>query len=378
MSIAETQHSAWVNLQSVANEWFHNPDLLALRAILATAKSLDIETRPVWLMLIAPSSCGKSDFYLPCASGYTPHHESDDVSLAGLISGSAANRGKGVLDRMRPKGLWLFNDFTVLLNTQEDKRNVILGAHRRIYDGEYYREMDGQKIGWTGRVHVVAACTPGIERFHRVNADLGERMIQVRVDKQPPSNDLIQKIAKQTEHHATYRKEIVAAAAKLVRPNIPASIDLPFEQQQAIYQWAELVANCRTSVSRNYKDEIISVGHTEGTGRVFQQMLGLAKGDAAILGQTSVSETQLPLIRRIAFDCLPWNRRAVALAMPANEGIIRSELRTKSGISHNYTFDQAVEELTALGLIRVLSSGAASEISFTPKIQSLLESPSTE
>jgi hypothetical protein len=367
MSIAETQQSAWVNLQSVANEWFHNPDFLALRAILATAKSLDIETRPVWLMLIAPSSCGKSDFYLPCASGYTPHHESDDVSLAGLISGSAANRGKGVLERMKPKGLWLFNDFTVLLNTQEDKRNVILGAHRRIYDGEYYREMDGQKIGWTGRVHVVAACTPGIERFHRVNADLGERMIQVRVDKQPQSNDLIHKIAKQTEHHSIFRKEIVAASAKLIRPNISVDIDLPFEQQQAIYTCAELVATCRTPVTRNYKDELISVGHPEGTGRVFQQMLGLAKGDAAIMGQSSVSDIQIPLLRRIALDCLPWARRAILMTM-TKEPVEKVRLRKTSGISHNYTFDLALEELEALGVLERKTCGFVTEVSLSEKV----------
>jgi hypothetical protein len=358
------QQSAWQFLQDTANDWFHNPDFLALRACLATAKSLDIETRPVWLMLIAPSSCGKSDFYLPCAAAYVPHFESDDVSIAGLLSGSAANRGKGVLDRMRPKGLWIFSDFTVLLNTAEEKRNAVLGAHRRIYDGDYSREMDGNRVSWTGRVHVVAACTPGLERFHRVNADLGERMIQIRVSKQPASADLIRKVTKQSDHHSQFRREITEAASALLRPNIPARVDLPFEYQQQIYGWAEFVATCRTGVGRNYKDEITSVGHEEGTGRVFQQLIGLAKGDAAVMGQTCVDPTQIPLIQRVAYDCLPWARRAVLLAIPPADTIRKEDLKDLSGISHNYTLDQTLDELLAIGVLKKTGDCGVGSVSY--------------
>jgi hypothetical protein len=349
--VLASQQLAWQSLQNTSNKWFHNPDFLALRACLATAKSLDIETRPVWLMLIAPSSCGKSDFYLPCASAYVPHEQSDDVSIGGLLSGSFEHKGDGVLKRLSPKGLWIFSDFTSLLNAPEEKRNAVLGAHRRIYDGEYGRAISDGPPPWRGRIHVLAACTPGIERFHRVNADLGERMVQIRVDKQPPSNALLEKILLQTEHHAQFHRELIVASGKVLRPNTPISIELPFSYQRLILSWAEFIATCRTSVGRNFKDEITSVGHEEGAGRLFQQLVGIVKGDAANLGQTSVTGVQMELVKRIAYDCLPWARRAVLQAMPVREQLDRGTLKEFSHISHNYTFDQTLDELVAIGVL---------------------------
>lgn len=375
-TVVNKQLLAWENLQSVSNKWFHNPDFLALRACLATAKALDIETRPVWLMLIAPSSCGKSDFYLPCASVYVPHEQSDEVSVGGLLSGSANSKGEGVLKKLTPKGLWIFSDFTVLLNMPEDKRNAVLGAHRRIYDGDYGRSLSEGPSPWHGRVHVIAACTPGLERFHRVNADLGERMIQVRVEKQPPSDAMLEKIVKQNNAHGQFHREIKEAALKLVRPNTPVSIELPFNYQRQILDWAEFVATCRTPVNRNYKDEIVGVGHEEGTGRIFQEMIGLAMGDAALLGQDAVGEPQIELIHRIAYDCLPWSRRAVLQAMPPKEPIKKADLREMCHISHNYTFDQTIEALHAIGVILIQNCGFGDSYQLTEKPATLLSATS--
>lgn len=363
---------AWENLQLVSNKWFHNPDFEALRACLATAKSLDVETRPVWLMLIAPSSCGKSDFYLPCASVYVPHEQSDEVSVGGLLSGSANSKGEGVLKKLTPKGLWVFSDFTVLLNMPEEKRNAVLGAHRRIYDGDYGRSLSEGPAPWHGRVHVIAACTPGIERFHRVNADLGERMLQVRVNKQPPSDGMLEKIIKQNNAHGQFHREIRDAALKLMKPNVPAHIELPISYQRRILDWAEFVATCRTTVGRNYKDEIISVGHEEGTGRVFQEMIGLAMGDAALLGQDAVGDLQMPLIERVAFDCLPWARRAVLRAIPPKDSVSKADLKEMSHITHPYTFDQTIQELQAIGVIFTQNFGAGDSYKLTDKPSGLL------
>lgn len=371
--VSTQQQSAWQSLQDVSNKWFHNPDLLALRAVLATAKALDIETRPVWLMLIAPSSCGKSDFYLPCATAYVPHEQSDEVSIGGLLSGSAIGKGDGLLKRLTPKGLWIFSDFTVLLNMPEERRNAVLGAHRKIYDGDYGRTLADGPPAWHGRIHVVAACTPGIERFHRVNADLGERMIQIRVEKQLPSDAMLKKMVLQNEHHAQFHRELREASGKLMRPNIQAKVDVPFSYQRQILNWAEFVATCRTTVSRNYKDDIVGIGHEEGTGRVFQQMIGLAMGDAALLGQSEVGQSQIELIHRVAYDCLPWARRAVIQAMPPKDPIKKSDLKELSHISHPYTFDQAVLELAAIGVISSQCSVTHGDFyQLTEKPQSLL------
>jgi hypothetical protein len=347
--------SPWDTLISVANKWMYKPDIQALRAILCSVKALDLDTTPLWMMLIGTAGTGKTSFYLKCCEAYYPHVLTDDVTQAGMLSGSKGSFGMGVLSRLGSKGLWIISDFTTFLNLDERKRGEIMGMHRRIYDGKYDRSLDGRHVSWSGRVHMVSGVTPAIERFYRLHADLGERWLQVRIEKHPPSNELLEKVALQRERYAEFQESVVSAANPILSCTSTAP-KTPVEIERQILDWAEFIAIGRTAVTRNYRDEIIAVANVESNTRICQQLLGLAQADAMLLNRSEVSQEQLSLVERVAFDCLPINRRAVLLYFRTSEALSTTDLRELSGITHNYTFSRTMDELVSIGAIEKLSS----------------------
>lgn len=322
-----------------------------MRACFAAAKSLDVETTPVWLMLIGPSGTGKTAYYLRSCESYARYELTDEISMAGLQSGRANNWGDGLLKRLGARGLWIMPDFTVFLNMREDRRNEVMGIQRRLFDGKYDRVAAGERLHWQGRIHVVAACTNALERFHRVNADLGERFIQIRIERQSAANELLQKTELQRRNWVRFQDEIKDAATNHMQGASSAVPSVPFAIERRILDWAEFVSLGRITTQYNYKDEIIGVGQQEGSGRIHQQFVGMAVADAWLLGQREVGKVQLELIERVAIDCLPWARRAILSWFRTEQEIPISEVREMSGISHPYTFSRAIAELAAIGSI---------------------------
>lgn len=363
MSNAESvQAIAWNHLKTVSNLWIHEPDFNALRIILATAKALDLDTRPVWTMLIGPSGTGKTAYYIQSALGYPVVEVTDQVTVAGIYSASKGKQGTGILDRLGRRGLWVFPDFTVILNMREDRRNDLFGIQRRIYDGSYYRDCDGEKIKWAGRVHSIAASTPAIERYYHVHADLGQRYLQVRIEKAHSCDELVRKSHRQNANWEQFQGEIKDAAANyLSRANghLPT---VPFAISRKILDWADFISLCRQPISRNYRDEITSVAGEEGPSRIEQQMHGLLQADAWLMGQMDVDYHQTPLIERLAFDCLPRDRRAVLVNFRTDDALPGSDVQILSGISHPYAFARAVDELVAIGVLAKEGEGTMAKI----------------
>lgn len=344
----------WTAFEQAVNAWFHLPDFLALRACLATAKALDLDTTAVWLMVVGPSGCGKSELYLYSLKAYPRVECTSDLSLSALLTLDLAYKGQGVLRRLGDKGLWLISDFSSVLGAKEETRNQITSACREIFDGEYRRGGRGENLVWRGRVNVVAACTPAIERFYRVHADLGERFLQVQLDRIPSCKELRSKAHRQRRHVGEYHRELRQATAALLESE-PGDIQIEPEADEAISQWAEFIARCRTVVTRsNFSGEITDIGYTEGPGRLYQELSGLALGDAAVMQQKAVDRRQLPLIERIALDSLTRPRRAVLGALmqwPLGEEMRRADLQEVTGITHSQALTRVLDELVALDLV---------------------------
>jgi hypothetical protein len=356
------QHSllpAWNGFQLTVNRWFHRPDFLALRACLATARALDLNTGPVWMMLIGPSSCGKSELYLNSLDCYPRLERTSDINIPALISMENGKQGNGLLKRLSPTGLWVINDFSSILSGREETRNQVTAACREIFDGRYQRAGRGENQVWEGKINVVAACTPAIDHYYRVHADLGERFLQIQIDRLDSCVELRRKAGKQRNNLTKFHKEIQVASAQLF--NGSTDIELPEEMDEAISRWAEFTSLTRRVVSRNsYSGEISSLGYAEGSGRLYGEMCSLAMGDASIMGLDAVEQCQVDLIGRVALDSLTRIRRAIIgtfFEFPIGEEIRRADLQELSGISHPQTFTRALEDLEAIEVLEKREEG---------------------
>lgn len=380
MAPAQVATASWINLQQVSMKWMYEPDFLALRACLATVKGLDVDTTPIWLMLIGASGTGKTAYYMRCCESYPRYELTDEMSTAGLSSGKAGNWGDGLLKRLGTRGLWLMPDFTVFLNMREERRNEVMGIQRRLFDGKYDRVAAGERLHWSGRLHVVAACTNALERFYRVNADLGERFIQVRIERRDASDELIRKADAQRRHWQVFQDEIQEAAKAHIESTTELPPVMPFEIERKIMGWADFVSQGRISTHYNYKDELVSVGHQEGSSRLHQQFTGMAVADAWLFGQDAASNFQVGLIERIAMDCLPWARRAILQWFRTDDSLPLADVQEMSAITHPVTFRKAIEELVAIGALILETSGSMtpewnwqrSRVRLSPPLKKLL------
>lgn len=346
--VASPVHEA---LYKVARQWFHNPDTLAIRAVLACAGALDMTVPRLWILIVGPPSSAKTDLYVRLGTVYFPCIQTDDISAAGLISMEKETQGKGALKRLEPKGLWAINDFSSIQSLREETRATITAAMRRIYDGRWDRTLRGTVYSYIGHCNVLAAATNSIERFHRLQADLGDRFMYVRTARYSGS-EVGEKARAQLgrrpemEAHLRYDAEQVLLNAKGPQAKLIG------EMAERLERLTELCAQARTPISYDFKGEIDGIGNTESAGRLYNQLSALAIADATLHGQPEVTDHQLPLLRRVVLDTAP-EKRSIVLHLFAHDTppIAWADLWRISGIKWQSAFDRAVTELALIGLL---------------------------
>lgn len=309
----------WAGVEIALLDHFYEPDLEAARAFYAAMAAHDLPGQPVWPMVVAPPSNGKTELIKPM-DGLHNVHLIDSVTPNTFISGRAPEKGQqrgkeGLLERIGNRAIMLFPDFSTVLEGNRDKRDEIFSQLRRLCDGDLRREFGIADLPskWSGRLTVAAAVTPEVDRYTSVFGALGERFVLIRWDRvggvdaaiaamgedQPAKN-----IAMRSTVHALFK-----AMQRHPSPEIPPDILL------AIAATAEIVARGRTHIKRERDDSILYVPQAEGAARLAQQLCQLAKGSARLDGRDEVEPYDLRIVHRVAMDTLPPQRAALLKAL---------------------------------------------------------------
>lgn len=138
-------------------------------------------------------------------------------------------------------------------------------------------------------------------------------------------------------------------------PRLPASIE------RAIAATAEIIAVGRTSVERDERYQLLYDPEPEGATRLAQQFCQLAKGSARLDGRDSVTEFDLGIVHRVAFDTLNPARASALRAMAAGKSV--------GGIEGGRTTAwRTVQDLEALSIVTGADNGRRS---LTPDFRAL-------
>jgi hypothetical protein len=122
---------------------------------------------------------------------------------------------------------------------------------REIHDGEFKRDFGtGVTKIWRGRVTVIAAVTPILDRYYSIFGVLGERFLQVRWHR-PDSPEAGEWAIEQQGTESVIRTEARAAIQQLFKSIQKRSPVLTSEQTTRIASLAEVVAIGRTHVFRS-------------------------------------------------------------------------------------------------------------------------------
>ncbi len=353
---------------------FHFPDLAALELVLCSVVSHYCSpTDPVWLFVQGRSRSGKSVVAINPLVGLPLTHEVGDITPKTLISGfnkivenkdgSKSRINSSLLYQIGKSGILLFKDFTTIMSKRPDQRAEIISQFRELHDGRWSKASGMTKTEtWQGKVTIIAATTPAIERDWLLYRDLGERFLTVRWEARAENDH-------QSTLAAMNQEGDEPAIANKTRDLIHKVIDqpsltngplppIPLGMQERLSAFAKITSLARARVIRDSfaPRPIIDVPEPEVP-------TGIAKGLAALVRARprlhrrpgGVTVEDLDLVSKIALDSIPTSRARLLSGLPAEGDRELSEIARITGIAKS-SCDWHLDELAALGVTQKITT----------------------
>jgi len=346
-------------LNATLEKWIYEPDCQAIRIVLGTIKAHYLKTGdPAWLFLIGPPGTAKTTAGIAGASNLAGVIQLSDFTEATFISGFTGKEEPGLLEKLgtpqmegqsittEGDAIFLAKDFSTVLTMRREKRATILSQLREIHDGQYSRSFGtGVTKIWKGRISIVAAVTPALDRYYSVFSVLGERFLQIRWHR-PGSKEAGEWAIRQQGREGQIKEELTDIVTQLFSSSASIPPQLPTDMVSRIASLAEIVALGRTHVLRSSygSREIEYVPEPEANTRISKGLAAIARGVAALNGRAEVAEQDLQDALRVGLDCIPEARQKILAA--AWNG------RSAGSVPINRTVrGRELEEMRELGLL---------------------------
>jgi hypothetical protein len=332
-------------------KWLHLPDPGALYVTLAAVIANRLPGDPVWLLLVAASSSGKTEI-LFSVGGLPEVHPAATMTEAALLSGTPkkdqdAGATGGLLLKIGDYGILTCKDFGSVLSMHRDARAAVLGALREIYDGSWDRHVGvdgGRTLHWQGKLGLIAGVTSVVDSHHAVMDSLGSRFAFYRVE----IDDRDAQGHRALEHRTgarTMREELRDAVSGFFAGlELPDGDTLTPADKARIVTLADLVTKARSPIERDrVSRDIELIPDPEAPAR-FALMLAALLDGLRILGIPDDHAWQL--ITKTAFDSMPAQRRRVLEHLATCETTTTKETALALGLPTTTT-RRTLEDLAA-------------------------------
>jgi len=304
-------------LRSKFEEWISLPDYDVIDFLCAVVIANRTKDIPIWVFLVAPPSSGKTELLMSfkdvpeaiTISKFTPRT---------LLSGYGGEESS-LLKRMDKDGktLMVFKDFTTVLEMDHNARAEIISQLREVADGRLDVQTGGPKgnISWEGHVGMLAGVTGAIDMAYAIKNSLGSRFFYYRLPIQDHMISSRRALLNSGLNHDMKNQLRGAVSEFFSTSTFENALDVPIsdELSQKIANMAVYVAHVRCDVARDGYTRIIQVmPEPEGSPRLMQQFIVMAKALASVRGKEAVTEDELRVVAKIANDTAP-RRRTIAL-----------------------------------------------------------------
>ena len=356
-------------LQTLVDEMqahLYMPDPVSLYCVVGTLVANHMTGDPVWMMLVGPPSCGKTEL-LRSMQDVPDTVTTSTLSVKSLLSASPKSKTHkstgGVLRSIGERGILVLKDFSSILNLRQENRTEVVAALREIYDGYWDRPVgaDGaRKLTWTGKMGLLAACTPGIDAHHKVLGECGERFTYFRYRSGTGYE----------ETSAALRNRDPASMRECLRADFAAFADglediadmadsqkLSLVEHDRLINLGMLTALCRGTVTRaRFSREVEDNSYSEVPARLTRVLSLLYR--ALIACQLKRRECWRTVVR-VGLDSMPETRRKAVLALGGKSTPVPLKDLTTWAMVHAQTMRRTLEDLVLLRV--VTQSGADSK-----------------
>jgi len=334
-----------------------------IRIVLATVlgNRLGLSDKPIWLLLLAGSSSGKTaimGIIDKCGPWIVPV---DTLTTNTFASGLKRDEEVSLLWKAN-NGVLVFKDFTTITSMNEEGLREIMGQLRSIYDGEFTKRTgNANDTLWVGKVGIIAGGTIASQRKMRQFSEQGERFINY-VLKIADAKDITRKAMSNQKNLKEKSNEIAEFVAEFINEKLSTinkeSLEIPLEIKEAMIDVADFATKARSPVTMSKKDPTMVefVGDREMPPRMAMMLTNIAIALMILCDETELSMFNAQILYKTALDSIPVERRIV-LKMLAQY----REATTKALAQHlNYptqTVRAWCNQLNALKMIDRSSSG---------------------
>lgn len=298
--------------KNVCHQWLYIEDDGYIDVLfgVAFANRYTLKSKPVWLYLIGPVGCGKTEV-VQSWSRNPGVYMASTLTAHTLVSGCIVEPGQpdpSLLPKLNNKIL-VIKDFTAILTMNHEALMTIAGQLRDSYDGELAANFGtGKSVPYKAKYGIIAAVTDAIDNHLRVLSPLGERFLSYRL---PELSD--EEITKRCQLSAECRsyveqEEALRQAANKVLIMDPPVPEMDESWTKLMAAAAEQVAVLRTTVARDRRGEISNYPSPEVPTRLSKQMTCLAKGIAMAREKAEVTEGEVKLAMQCGFGAISRSR----------------------------------------------------------------------
>lgn len=282
--------------------WLHVEDPTTLYTICAAILSHQIPGDPVWLMIIGPSSDGKSELL----RAFTQQGDVtiDDLTEHTFVSGykNAATDDIPQFAELLANRIWFIYDLSIMMSKPFEERSTIFSDMRMIYDGRLKKRF-GNKAEFdipTPNNTLVCGSTPIIDRTILEDQLMGTRFITWRT-KTGNRKSIMDKIDA-TENDFMAMRNSLKAQVNLWKTNTKIE-EYTFTPQdnERLQAMANHTTLLRTSVDTDRLRELANEAYPEAPGRFYRQLKKMYRA-YRIIGLDEVEAMQC--CQKMCMDCI--------------------------------------------------------------------------
>ena len=337
--------------------WLHIEDPYVIYTIAAVKASNKMSGDPVWLMLIGPSSDGKSEILR--AFTQPEDFSVDDITpktfVSGFIQPKKDKQGNPIeqkphfAEKIAGKVLFVY-DLSILMSKHYEDRSTILSDMRMIYDGCLKKEYGNRvevEVNTEGTT-LICGSTPLIDKTILEDQLMGTRFITYRTHTKD-RDAVMKKIMANIHDMAALRSSLQVGVMQFEQNMKLEEIGIEDSTKEKLMNLGNQTALLRTSASLDRNREPDNIIYPEGPGRILKQLINLYRG-YRVIGLTD--EEAIEGIRKLCrYNVIPVRVKILKyLKNHSNGWVTTSEVATNTKLGKGTTKGQ-LYSLTQLGLV---------------------------
>lgn len=306
-----------------------------VRLLAAVVVANQMRGNPVWLMLVANSSGGKSMLIstitgLEIIPGVQHTFSISDLTENTFASAfkSTEKKSSSLLENMPFGGLMMFKDFTSMLTKRKDSRDVVMSQLREIYDGKYDRRTGNNKdTHWEGQVGAIAGVTEAVHEYMPEMSAMGDRFIMY-TPKMPDRKRLLN-FTMNMRVSGINQVDLLGEAREAMHEYVKRAVmyidDVPLSMNEndraRLMDVCDFVTKARSGVIEDVRTGMVRfVPSAEMPTRIIDQLLSIARALCILRHvdgkESALDSNDMGILFKIAFDSIPikrmWALRQIA------------------------------------------------------------------